>query len=444
MKIYHKKSDYHNYISFSLQEIGMMEQKMLLHNNIEGILSCDIKNIGDRIELDYEIDGKVDLHEFLENRMIGKKELLLFYQSFFQTISNMRSFLFPINRLFLSPKSIFINSVDGKFFFCCIPSYDQDIMVQVQNITELLLKYTDHKEQEAVFFIYGFYQMLQQSNVSIAMLEQYVKQNSDSNIVKSMTKESDSEFKKQLDIKTIELNCWEEQMRETETQVQELRDTIIREEKTMIYQEDKSNQGVKKTNNKKKILIHSMTQIALLILCFLCIFITIRSWQSQNRKNLIIGIGMISILIVFMWDRERTFRKMKNTEQEQKSYKKIRNYDRSQLRGDKTVVLSQNIKSEKDRIPYLQDLTEKGGIEIYHTPLVIGTLQEAVDIVVQGKGISRIHASIECEAQQYYIRDLNSTNGTEWNGERLLPQIPRELQAGDIIMIGNHRYKFVF
>ncbi len=51
-------------------------------------------------------------------------------------------------------------------------------------------------------------------------------------------------------------------------------------------------------------------------------------------------------------------------------------------------------------------------------------------------GVSRLHFSIEPEADRLLVRDLGSGNGTQLNGNRLKPDEAYRLNSGDQIMVG--------
>jgi diguanylate cyclase (GGDEF)-like protein len=68
-----------------------------------------------------------------------------------------------------------------------------------------------------------------------------------------------------------------------------------------------------------------------------------------------------------------------------------------------------------------------------------------VDLVLRDEIASRQHAEIIClsmedECVEYYVNDLDSTNGTFLNGSKVTSQ--QLLQDGDKIKIGNHLIKF--
>ncbi len=56
--------------------------------------------------------------------------------------------------------------------------------------------------------------------------------------------------------------------------------------------------------------------------------------------------------------------------------------------------------------------------------------------------ISGKHAVLLFENGRYKVMDLGSTNGTRWNGRRLLPQVPQSLSNGDEIIFGQTPFTF--
>ena len=56
--------------------------------------------------------------------------------------------------------------------------------------------------------------------------------------------------------------------------------------------------------------------------------------------------------------------------------------------------------------------------------------------------VSSTHAQISAENETFVLTDLGSTNGTVYNGEKLLPDTPVQLTAGDEIVIGGTIFRF--
>ena len=68
-----------------------------------------------------------------------------------------------------------------------------------------------------------------------------------------------------------------------------------------------------------------------------------------------------------------------------------------------------------------------------------------VSIFPKSQTVSRIHANILVDDNNYLIEDLESTNGTYLNHSRLTPLIPRQLNPGDRIDLGKEKQvTFIF
>jgi len=72
-------------------------------------------------------------------------------------------------------------------------------------------------------------------------------------------------------------------------------------------------------------------------------------------------------------------------------------------------------------------------------PLVTIGRSDNNDIVLKNKSVSRSHAQIYRRGKRFYIRDLESTNGTYVNG-KLVKE--RALKPGDIITLGEVKLEF--
>jgi pSer/pThr/pTyr-binding forkhead associated (FHA) protein len=74
-----------------------------------------------------------------------------------------------------------------------------------------------------------------------------------------------------------------------------------------------------------------------------------------------------------------------------------------------------------------------------------GTFRPDIDLTDQGgaeKGVSRQHARIFCREKQVYIEDLESSNGTYVNQQRLDARHEQMLNDRDTIWLGH--FKLVY
>jgi diguanylate cyclase (GGDEF)-like protein len=75
--------------------------------------------------------------------------------------------------------------------------------------------------------------------------------------------------------------------------------------------------------------------------------------------------------------------------------------------------------------------------------MVIGRGSEC-EIPMLDSSLSRAHAQVlKKESGRFYVSDLNSTNGTYLNDQKLMPGKPIEVKNGDLLRMGNLIFKFI-
>jgi neural Wiskott-Aldrich syndrome protein len=72
---------------------------------------------------------------------------------------------------------------------------------------------------------------------------------------------------------------------------------------------------------------------------------------------------------------------------------------------------------------------------------VIGRGKQSSDLTIKDPNVSRQHAMVEFLNGQYYMVDMGSTNGVEFNGQRITR---RSISEGDVYRICDHEVRFTY
>lgn len=72
--------------------------------------------------------------------------------------------------------------------------------------------------------------------------------------------------------------------------------------------------------------------------------------------------------------------------------------------------------------------------------LLVGR-RESCDIVLRFANVSAHHCQLECHGGYWYVRDLNSKNGTRVNNMRVAE---KRLDPGDELRVAKHKYKVLY
>jgi hypothetical protein len=106
---------------------------------------------------------------------------------------------------------------------------------------------------------------------------------------------------------------------------------------------------------------------------------------------------------------------------------------------DDTVILK-----ETPNMPYLLGKNDGKSIKVMinKDSFLIGRLKSQVDCEINNSSVSKIHTEIIKREGCYYIKDLNSSNGTYVNSQRIKSNFEFEIKNHDIIRIANMEFKF--
>ena len=109
--------------------------------------------------------------------------------------------------------------------------------------------------------------------------------------------------------------------------------------------------------------------------------------------------------------------------------------------SDRTVLLSAVQQSTGPEL-----VCEQTGevIPLTKFPFYIGSTREYADYIPEAEGVSRIHCCISKKENNYYLSDLNSTNGTYLNGTEVVPGREALLSANDEIRITSQEFYIKF
>jgi neural Wiskott-Aldrich syndrome protein len=72
---------------------------------------------------------------------------------------------------------------------------------------------------------------------------------------------------------------------------------------------------------------------------------------------------------------------------------------------------------------------------------IIGRGKQSSDLTIKDPNVSRQHAMVEFLNGQYYMVDMGSTNGVEYNGQRIAR---KAIAEGDLYRICDHEVRFTY
>ena len=174
------------------------------------------------------------------------------------------------------------------------------------------------------------------------------------------------------------------------------------------------------------VLIYEMLVAAIGIAVFYFIYV---GKDHEMQAEITDEFGLEELI----WDPEK--------EIERKQEIQTENHSKTEPEYDlqTTLLISQSELIQKRRLVSLMDRKE---ILVDYFPFLIGKNKGLVDMCLNEPSVSRLHAKLEREGTEYYITDLNSTNGTKINGALLGANERKQIQIGDELDFAGILFRF--
>lgn len=424
---YHKEG-LHQYVYFPIgtpPEGGYINQLFQYHQ-VPGFLNYEIKELNNQYYIYYLLKYKTSIGFLKDYLSFGEDVVEEMVRSIIDILGKAKNYLLSYQHIIWSADYVFINVETGQlqFCYCPVPLDNNDLCSFLSELLRLVGK----KNESAMILLLELYNCITEPGFQEKQLSDFWKNNLD--------------YKKQEktdeDIKSKE---------------------IIYEKKPEDVMDGKELQQNKNHAITKEIIwnvsVIILGIINVLVLCLLLTGILDNQYFPVMIVLFILLCIRLGISILEKQEDETDiimkeyFHKIEDIEEQHKEKSIVYNQNKKNkedenqkaVYGETTVLTMEDSEKEMlvvEEFPKEMYLLpcEKNQypiLEIKHHSVVIGCMREHCDYVLEGRGVSRLHAKIMRVDTMLYLLDLNSTNGTFLNGERLESGKDYLLEKGDVV-----------
>ena len=461
MKATYYKDTMHSYMIIPCPpeaETTGYQYRMLEMNRIEGILQCGIRHIDGTGLLYYDTTGKQSLSGLYEGRTIPGAELFRLLEMMDRVSGSLSRYLLDEQHLVLAEDWIFYDFASGKYYFTYYPGE-----IVRPEVFRFLADGIDGKDKRAAA---AAYRLCSVSGDDRQELREAIREEA---AAKDAVLPWESAADKQRDV--IAAREAEREMTVRETSGRGVTDdrhrknipNLRKESETGgITEKRKESDRTPRTRNteygKKGTVIRILLITALVAGAAGLFAVQLMVYISQRERRLCIAGSILLMICACLIAAEMIMRvRKKYKEKKEEESRREPAYSESDeaelpvfgpgteedLRlGDEEAGNTVRF-SEQEMIGRLYGRDRGSRIDLRTLPLTIGKAQAYSDVVLADPSVSRVHARIyKGESGCIEIRDLDSTNGTYINGEKLGPNEKRRVQRGDEVRFGNVEYEY--
>lgn len=496
MEVSYQRDMNHNYMILecegSLDEESY-ETRMIFANKIPGLLPCHIRYVDGRTYLGYDVTSRQNLTVFCESRKIGKKEIRAILGSILETISVMEEYLLSPDHLIADPKFVLMNFETQEAVLAFAPFYRKDIRTSLRELTEYLLTFTAHNDQQGIVLGYRFSHELTETNSGVAELlgVLYEKNTGEgqsrTGLPGNRSPDEGGELPGDYDIlregagygmaesERARITGRSEERRtgmpgDGGDEAAENRDDFVGE----TYDGSCAGKSAKSRSAVKRALL--IVGVGLLAAAAVYAGLHYLLPAASVHRDIVLRVGAAILICAAAMAAGVYFRR--------KSSRREKHRDEVDLPAPEPEGFRTDFKDiDEDMYPAIRDAGElqkaeeshedtlspganvttlltggpEGGIAaavlmpedpgtslptipLSDREILIGKQKGLVSCVLDSPAVSRIHARIRRGEDGYYLRDLNSTNGTSVNGEPVFGNEEVCLREGDRIVMADVVY----
>jgi hypothetical protein len=433
----------------------------------------------------YDITGKQSLDTFCRVKAVGQAFLEQLVHSVCDELGVLEQYLVDTNCLCLAPELVYVSIQTGEIIFTAVPGSCDNLADRFRELVEYLLTRVDHKDAKAVRLAYDIYEKTLEEGYSIADIQD--------SIVQAHLAE-DYEYPENLQMKSpAGIHPGKPQ---TEPAAGAYSGNVLTGPPASTYfgkmqtelekgapsertwtESSPGSKSVKKRYDLAGIRKDS---------CATC------NEQIQRPDNLVGRLRGIMSKFLAMWKemfhrhpttsqiatkkqkkqdsvemwkgfREKFFKNGLVFGKKRTKQQKNETYGFEKRLDDKTkwrivypdddpqeeihnqihpTICLSDYREHPEGLLLYEGYEEFSNIRLEKKTLQIGHSEDS-DIVIAKDTISRYHARIECADLEFFLEDLNSTNGTFVNEKQLAYKEKRKLKTNDIIRFADVKYRFV-
>lgn len=432
----------HNYMVLECPP-GLKENyqyKMLAANRIRGLLTCSGRSIDSREYLYYDISSRQSLTDLYDRRPVRSEDLNRILKDLVNVEETLTEYLLDTSHLILDPGCIYLDFREQACGFVYYPGEEQE--TGPQSLFTFLADRVDGRDKQAAALIYRLCMMAERPGFRLRAKE-----------LSDLGMQMDKESMKMPEPPVYERGFVYEKGRETEIYeaAGSSREPAFREEYTALPEESPGGKYSDRGRGLTMIIAVIAAASGILLLLSDRFLSLEESYLLLTRAfgGVLTAAGLILLIVQLIRGRKKQAEQIPE-KAETMTYKEPEPWEtpgfssapyRPGTAPGETCLLGPDTRPAAGL--YGAGTCRGEQINLAVLPCVVGKMRDYVDQVLDDSSVSRMHARFAMEGDgKITVRDLNSTNGTWLNGERLRPNESRTLQQGDHLRLG--RMEFIF
>ena len=439
MQITYKRNGLKNYMIIRNEKDGSpgLREKMIIRNKIRHLAKMTPQSIDGKTYYYYDIQGRVNLEALFTGRCFRADELRTILKSLSEMLYELQRYMLSPDEVIFSPAAVWLSPDTLEPSFIYVPEMLPDECCSIRVLAQFFTEHVDGEDREAASMAYEYLEMVENGYIIPDV------------------KEPQPDLCRTDETPPIDPDdYWD------------LKEGIADEMKPFFEDNGPDRQANRRAKTIPAVICLGTVIVAAgIYIAFVLrpdLFPVILSDEEYMIAGAGIAVAFALVLtgVIYMFGKKNDSEGKEGNEgtdlsgndpspaemtysgQNEEIYADREYSENKDPADEKTVLLKRTGSfSPAGRYPMLK-YDDGRHVIIRRFPFIMGKMKTRVDEVIEGEGISRIHAMIKEQDGLYFISDLNSLNGTGVNGKMLEANETAEIYSGDIISLADTTLTF--
>ena len=431
--------------------------KMLINNNISGLLSAELDMINSLPVISYDITAKHSVLSVLENKKINFSLFSSIIQGLHKLCYTLNDYMLDNCFLLLSPEYIFLDGSLITPYFCYCPvsedSNTYSFTTQLRTFLEYVISKLNYEDKNCVAYVYSLHQKCIEETLCTDDLV-YVCDEYYSDINTNIEEGNHNKFNTCTFTDNFAVDSNNSSIINKDINI--INKNINKDNADLnddIFMDDNLSFNICGFNISSFLALSLLGLLSILtISCGLYMYFIKNTISSALAIFIcLFGPAILLSYIPSALKKRKSFKENiiqkgnrtfnEDTVLNTPDCRNITDYSKHIMPIGETMLISSNQAKLTPHLIYNgNDFSDN--IELSSFPFTIGKLPDCVNHIMDNMLISRIHARFYLKEECYYIEDLNSSNGTYVNSVPLSPHTLTEIHDGDNITLACLTYTF--
>ena len=166
----HEGNHHYMVISHEGRKSLPFQINMIRYNDLDSLLDVSFFIDNGIYQYFYDVSDQISLESFMQERKYKLSQIRSILGSLYRLVNKLEDFMLDADSLILNPAYIFTERNEMDISFCYYPDYEKPFSKSLEMLFDTFMNHLDYQDNRAVSLVYQAYQSLRKENATLGQI----------------------------------------------------------------------------------------------------------------------------------------------------------------------------------------------------------------------------------------------------------------------------------